>query len=212
MSFRFVFLALVLSSSTSVMASTSVELMFGYPYNTKSPLHINQDGSSNIATRADFETEPFTPPFYYSMRLAKRTDNAAWELELLHHKLYLQNRPANVQRFDVSHGFNLLFVNRSWDIQPLILRIGLGAVVAHPENTVNNQPLADDGGLFGSGQYLAGATGQLSAGWSYAFHRHWFATLEGKLTYAYARLKIADGHANLLHGALHALGGIGYRW
>lgn len=203
---------LVLMSSSAVLAENSVRFSLGAPYNTISPMKVSQDGYADFSMKADFESRPVSPPVYYSLRYAHTRDKASWELELLHHKLYLTTAHPDIQRFSATHGFNLLMINRSWQTDPLTLRIGMGTVFVHPENTVRNAVLEEDKGLFGSGQYVTGISGQVSMEHTHDFSRSWFATAEGKITYAYVNIPIKDGKANLLHGAIHGLIGIGYRW
>lgn len=52
-------------------------------------------------------------PLHYALRVARWRENRAWELQILHHKLYLRNRPPAVETLSVSHGFNSLTLNRA---------------------------------------------------------------------------------------------------
>jgi hypothetical protein len=79
-----------------------------------------------LLQNAKYHTEPFNESPYYAWRLAKWSKNRAWEFELVHHKLYLSNPPAEVQHFEVSHGYNLITINRAWLLRGFIWRFGAG--------------------------------------------------------------------------------------
>lgn len=209
---RIFFLLIFVFFTTPLLAANSVQLMFGAPYNTISPLKISQQDQPDISVKADFTSKPVNLPPYYSLRIATTSSARSWELELLHHKLYMTSSHADIQKFEATHGFNYLMLNHAWHVQPLTLRIGLGSVVTHPENTVRNQSLDENKGIAGSGYYLSGVSGQLSMSWSHEFTRHWYATAEGKITYAWVIIPVAKGDAELLHGAIHGLAGFGYQW
>jgi hypothetical protein len=110
---------------------------------------------------AEYSTEPFKESPYYAWRIGKRR----WSLELIHHKLYLENKPEDVQHFEVIHGYNLLTANRILKERRFILRLGAGPVIAHPETEVCRKRFSNlEGDLFGTRHFMvAGACGQISA-------------------------------------------------
>lgn len=191
----------------------TLEVMGGAVFNVKTPLKIEQSGQPNIdIDSAEYDTKPFQSPIYYSVRFANWRGDRATEVELIHQKLFLQNGQAEVQRFDISHGFNMLFLNKAWKKDGLIFHFGGGAVITHPENTVRNLPLPQDGGLFDRGYYLSGAAVQFAVGKEIPISGRLFGVLEGKVTAAYAKVKVVDGHANVSNVALHGLFGVGYKF
>ncbi len=132
-----------------------------------------------------------------------------WELELVHDKLYLVDGPAEVGAFSISHGFNLLTVNRAWEAGGLVRRLGAGAVVTHPENTIRGKALPEDGGLLGWGYYLSGPTVQAAVEKRFRVRGDLFLPVEGKATASFARVPVADGSADVPYAALHGLAGLG---
>jgi len=48
---------------------------------------------------AQFETEPFTLPVYWNIRLGKMIGKRIFETEVIHHKLYLKNTTAETIYF-----------------------------------------------------------------------------------------------------------------
>ena len=68
----------------------------------------------NLNFKAEFYSEPFKKPFFYVYRISKWKNNKAWEIEMMHQKLYLKNPPKEIQYFSITHGFNLITINRSY--------------------------------------------------------------------------------------------------
>jgi len=179
-----------------------VELFGGSAYNFRTNLKIEQAGQPDIDFRARYETKPFTEAPYYVWRVGKWSDDHGWELEWIHHKIYLDNNPPDVQNFEVSHGYNMFVVNRAQRHGDVIYRYGVGPVIAHTESTIRG--LEHD-----TGYDLAGAALQIAAERRFPLSEKWFAAVEGKLTAAYARVDVADGKATVPNVALHAIVGIG---
>ena len=207
---------LVLGMPVYAYAEESVwafELYTGGTYNFESPLEISQDGEEEIEIdSAEFETRPFEHPLYYAWRVSRWLDTRGWELELVHDKLHLKNKPAEVQGFSISHGFNLLTLNRAWNINKLIYRVGLGVVIAHPEFKIRGENFSDDEGIFDSGYHLAGPTAQVAVGKRFYVSDNLFVGIEGKLTASYACISVRDIDAEVTNVAIHGLLGLGYEF
>jgi hypothetical protein len=183
----------------------------GVVENLETSLTIRQSGSPDIEVDADYETRPFESPLYYMLRAGRWRGRAGWEIELVHHKLFLPNPPAEVHDFSISHGYNLLTVNRAWEARWLILRAGAGVVVAHPENTVRSRTLDPSDTNLSGGYHLTGPVLQLAAEKRFALGERWFIGLEGKITGARAEVPVAGGDADVPNVAFHGLVGIGWR-
>lgn len=131
------------------------EVLSGDAYCFRTPLKMHLADHPDISENtADYATNPFQTPIYYAIRAGRWHNNRAWELEMVHLKIDLQNKPDNVQRFEVSHGYNLITLNRAWLYHFLVLRIGVGVVVSHSESTIYNQGFDEHGGLLREGYYL----------------------------------------------------------
>lgn len=190
-----------------VSASVAVSLAGGAAYNAPAPLHIRQDGAAVLDRgAARYDTRPFESPPYYAARAGHWKEDRGWELELIHHKLYLRDAPPDVE-FAVSHGLNLLLVNRAFRRGPWLWRLGAGPVIAHPETKVRGRAL--EGGGLGGGYFLSGAAAQLGVERRV---RVWklFLFVEAKASFAWARVPVAGGRASLLNPALHGLFGLGW--
>jgi stage V sporulation protein SpoVS len=104
----------------------------------------------------------------------------------------------------VSHGWNLVTIQRASRGRILDWRIGAGAVVAHAEGRIRGREV-------GTGDYhLSGAGALVGAGKSFAISRRFFATAEGQVTFSWARVPIEEGHARTANVAFHALFGLGF--
>ena len=192
--------------------SWSAEYFGGSAYNFTTPLGIYQDGMENIGVNAEYATRPFHGSPYYSARIGQWHGNRGWEWELIHHKLFLKNPPRDVQHFEISHGYNLLTTNRVWERRGLLLRLGAGLVVTHPETLVRGEQYPMDQGFFGTGLFLSGLTAQAAIGKRLYLWKGLFLALEGKLTAAYAIIPVADGLATVPNLAVHGLFGLGYTY
>ncbi len=185
------------------------QLGTGSAYNFTTPLEIRQDGEPDINIDAQYETRAFsTAAWYYDMRVAKWKGNHAWEFETHHQKLYLDNRPADVQSFAISHGYNLNTLNSAWLINNFIYRLGLGIVITHPETIIRNKEYNDKGGI--NGFHLSGVTAQAAVEKRFSFTEKIFGYLEAKLTASYAEIPIEDGDATVPNAAIHGIFGTGY--
>lgn len=139
----------------------SLEIHGGIPYNIPAPLVVKQDNEPTIRLNARYSSEPFRSPGYYILRGGRWKDGRSWEIEFVHHKLYLDNKPPEIQEFSISHGYNILTFNRAFTKVlfgnfDYLLRLGAGVVISHPETTIRNQAYVQDSGLFGAGYYFTG--------------------------------------------------------
>jgi hypothetical protein len=176
------------------------------------PLSLEQEGFAPIELSASYGNRPFDSPPQWVLRLSARVQGGVWELQHLHHKLYLNNRPAEVERFDVTHGYNILTLGRAWPRGAFQLRLGVGVVIAHPESTVRGLRFGPEEGIFGLDQYLTGPALMLGASREFGLGRRVFLSVELQLTAAHARVPIQGGSAKAPNVALHFLIGPGFRF
>jgi hypothetical protein len=208
--------------SNMVMAQEegmSFEYQIGGAYNIPTFLKIRQEGYPTInVSSARFSTRPFDGAVYYMVRVGLWKDNSAWEFEFIHHKLYLENKPEEVQQFDLTHGFNLMYINRT--LKPIkiteklkvITRIGAGMILTHPENIVRGMEFKDEGGLNRKnlkGYFFSGGTAQLAYQFRYDLHKMVFIGGEIKFTGSYAKINIRNGDATMPNLTVHGLFGFG---
>jgi len=189
----------------------TAEAFLGGACNLRTTLRIEQSTYPTIRWDANYRTRASEPPLYYALRIARWTGDSAWGLDLVHHKLYLEDLPPEVQEFSVSHGYNLLTIGRARRWLGMILWAHAGAVIAHPENTVRGRRLPESRGALGSGYYLAGATAGASVAKRIPLGERWFVAFEARLAACSARVPVEGGHADVPNTALHLWAGIGRR-
>jgi hypothetical protein len=176
----------------------------GTSWSVPSTLAVDQSGLSRLELRARWETRPLEDAPYYAARVALWSGRRGWELQLLHHKIYLTNETPEVERFEVSHGWNLITLQGAGRGQALEGRGGAGAVVAHPAGRIRGRDV--DTGAY----HLSGAGALVGAGKSFAISRRFFASAEAQVTLSWARVPIETGHARTVNAAFHVLFGFGF--
>jgi len=184
----------------------------GTAWNVPSTLTVRQEGQPDVSLTAHWETRPFVNPIYWAVKASLETRSGAWELMLIHDKLYLSNGPTEIGTFEVTHGFNLVTLGRSWPLGAgFSVRAGAGLVVAHAESTVRGEYEGDAGNL-GGGYELTGPVLLAGAGWQLPLSRLFFVSAEALVTAAYARVPVARGDAVFWNVAFHGLVGLGVRF
>jgi hypothetical protein len=211
--FILIFAFLLPEETVVAQAHWSLELGGGVVWNAKTRLTIEQDGEPDIRLTADYETRPFGDPWYYLIRVTRSKDSSAWELQFLHHKLYLKNTTDEVEHFEISHGYNIFTLNRAFLSLPVTLRIGGGIVLAHTESKVRGKEYkGNNGGIFGSGYRITGPVVIAGGSRPLWLSSRWFVTPEIQVSAAWARVPVADGDATAPNVAAHFLIGAGYRF
>lgn len=120
-----------------------INLTPGLSYVPPVPLSIKQENQETINLWAKYESAPLKLPPYYSVRLGFSKEGKGWEVEMNHLKVYLKNKPNEIGRFSISHGYNQILINRIFKTDRLNSKAGLGIVAAHPENSVRGHTLND---------------------------------------------------------------------
>ena len=187
-------------------AQWRVEAFTGTAHNFTTPLTVHQPGLPDFRMDARYDTRPFTGSPYDSARLGWWRGSSGWELQLLHHKLYLANPSAEVSHLEISHGYNMLTVNRALERGGLVLHGGAGLVVTFPETTVRGRKRPT------LGYDLSGFT--MAAGVGGRWPRTTRLSLSGelRLTLSWATIPVFEGEADVPNRALHFLVGLGYRF
>ncbi len=187
------------------------EFYCGLPLNIPMPLTINQNGERPLSLTARYASLPFNIPIFWIWRLSLYSENNGWEFEAVHHKMFLENKPSEVQQFDISHGLNLIFINRVWQTEEFIFRFGAGVAVAHPENEIRNKKLDEDKGILNLGYYISGPAINLSIGRHIDVTEFFYFSAETRINAAYAVVPIADGDSNVYCLSLQAVFGFGIK-
>jgi hypothetical protein len=187
------------------------ELHGGGVYNLPMPLKIRQNGHPDIKLTARYNSESFVLPVYWDWRLSRWNNEKAWELEVIHHKLYLSNTTSEVQKFSISHGFNMIFLNRGIDKTNFNYRYGIGLALIHPESKIRNLEFGDSNNDIDMGYYISGPIINLAIGKNYRLSKRFYLNGEAKTTLAWASVRIAEGNADVYNIAFHIILGVGYK-
>ncbi len=198
------------AAGASSPASWTAGLGTGAVSNVPTTLRIEQDGAPTLRMTAHYAARPLKAPFYYSAWIARGTRSGAWEVEFIHHKLYLEDTTPDVPHLEATHGYNYLLVNRAERRGGLLWRIGAGIVLVHLEGTVRGRAIHVPPGLLGSGYRLAGPSARLGAGREIGLGDRVYLLPEVKLTAAYVKVPIEGGHVTCPNVAVHAVLGLGY--
>jgi hypothetical protein len=124
----------------------------------------------------------------------------------------MQNRPPEVQSFEITHGFNLITANHRWSLLGFHFRAGAGMVLAHPQTQIRSRVFDEHSGIFGLGFFVSGVSAQAGLGWRYRLTPRLDAGTEVKLTAAAAHLPIAGGSVDIANFAVHGLVSLRYRF
>lgn len=223
----FALLFFVLISVTPLRAeewSHAIDLQTGSAYNFPMPLRFEQ-GAYQKSLTAEYSTRAFGPGAapYYNLRYRNRweglsifgLDKMWWSLELLHHKLWLDNRPPEVDEFRMTFGFNLIPFSLGGAINEwLNVYGGTGPIVVHPVNTVNGLTLPNEPIMWPTDHRytLVGWGLQLGLEAHYPLWRNVFLNADTRLSYSYSSVPLVGGRAKTHQASWHFHGGLGYRW
>jgi hypothetical protein len=193
-------------------ASAQLELQafLGSSVSAPSPISIHQQGQPDLRFTAHWATRPFLDTWYYGGRIGLWKGSRGWLLDFTHHKLYLTNPPAEVQRFRITNGMNMLTVSRGFRRGKLTYAFGAGPVITYPVNTVRGEALNKDRGFLG-GYFLSGGNLMASATRRFPLASGVFLSLDGRVTASYVRVPVAHGHASVPNAAVHFHMGLGYQ-
>jgi hypothetical protein len=130
-------------------------------------------------------------------------------LDFTHHKIYLTNGPAEVQRFRITNGMNMITVSRGFRHGPLSFALGAGPVVTFPRTRIRGDMLQSGQGFWG-GYFLSGGHLMASATRIVPVIAGAFLSLDARASASYVRIPVAHGHASVPNFALHLHAGLGY--
>lgn len=196
----------------SAAQTLTFEAMGGTAYNVPTPLTIQQDGFPEIRFTAHYDTKAFGPYApYYSWRLDLWDAHGAWELQQVHHRLFLENTTPEVSLFEIHFGYNYFLAGRAWRAHGFILHADGGVIITNPESVVRGLRLnAASGGFFDAGYRLSGFGGGLSVSRRAMISTHFYLLADGGLLMAHAHVPVADGSASVPNVGFHGHLGVGF--
>ena len=200
----------------NILMGFSVDLSLGEVYNLDQDISISRTNGSDINFHASFKTNGLKSPQYYSLRLGSEIRQIHTEFEFIHHKLYVEDLPPEIDKFEVSDGYNLLLINIVNNIRDnLLYRFGLGTVVTHPDIVIEGQTNYVEGGglipkFWTEGYHWGGICSQASLGYRKKITSQIQLNLETKIIYASAKIPVVDGSFILPNLSLHFLAGFSF--
>ena len=197
-------------SSKKDSSKICFEYHFGTVWNAKLPLTIVQSGYPDIyIKKADFYSEPFVSPHYWDWRFTYWKKKYGFSFEAIHHKLYLKNKPPEVKRFGISHGYNMLVISVVRRFKYVNIHLGGGSVLLHPESTIRGKVWPEGPGFDWKGYRLRGGVLNIAASHKFKIWKRFYVNTEGKSTFSRAITPVVDGYAIVNNIALQFLFGIG---
>ncbi len=191
----------------------SFELQFGVVQSLDLPLVFYQHGYPEIRlNKADYYSEPLNDPPYWNWRFSRWKKKKSIEFEAVHHKFFLKNPPPGVEMFQVTHGYNMLFLNRGWEVGKYIVRAGLGTGLVHPESRVRGLYYEFGSGLDLPGYRIRGITANLSGARQFPIGKYFFVNAEAKIHASVANIDIVNGHARMHTVVFQLILGPGVNW
>jgi hypothetical protein len=148
--FLFTLFSGLCSPAVAGAQGVTVDLMFGSAYNVPTPLTIRQQNHPVLEHTARYDTRPLGPYApYYAGRVTfwRGNGNAGWEIEVIHHRLFLANTTPDIQRFEIHFGYTYLLAGGAWRAKGFELHVNGGAVLTNPANVVRGLPMntSDEG-------------------------------------------------------------------
>ncbi|MGF1787239.1 hypothetical protein L4D00_15700 [Photobacterium swingsii] len=207
--YRYTLTALLGCTTIDISAKEGWELSaaLGMSYSLAQTITVKQNNQPDLLVDGQRESKPFSAPFYYALRVGFWWEDQAIELEGIHHKIYVEdNLPPPLEKFEITDGYNLLYLNYAYAWQEsLIFRAGIGSVIAHPDIIIAGERTL-------GGYQFSGLTGQVAIEKEFALTSHWLLSLEGKLSYSQADIDINNGSIDAPDTAFHLIGHIKYNF
>lgn len=201
-----VWLLMFLIGHASYGQNLRLELFGGSAHSFPSEVTVRQKGYPEVSKVAQWSTRPLEPAPYYSARIGWWSESSAWEVEMLHHKIYMDNTDNIFVNYRSTFGFNMFLLNRAYELTPyLIVRYGIGPVVSHPINNIRGKEYSSN-----VVYHIVGASAQGAIQSRQKIINNLYVTQEAKITYAFANLPISDGDSSVTNLAIHGLIGLSY--
>jgi hypothetical protein len=209
---RFLALLLVCLAGWPARALAQLELQafLGTSVSAPSPLWVTQRGQPGLDFTAHWATRPFLDTWYYAGRIGLWSGNRGWFFDFTHHKIYLTNPPAEIQKFRITNGMNMFTLSRGFRRGKFSYALGAGPVITYPINRVRGQKLQSGRGFLG-GYFVSGGSLLVSATRRFPLTAGIFLSLDGRVSASYVRVPVANGHASVPNLALHLHGGLGFQ-
>lgn len=194
---------LCLLTRAPLSAQWRVDAWLGDAWSSHSRLTISQSGQSDLSLRPNWSTKPWEPTWYYSGRISRWSGRSGWGIEYIHHKLYLDNPPSEVEFFRITNGVNFWMGERLWRRHRWEFGVGAGGAWLVPISKVRSQEYDKANGIWGSQYELGGAVLSASVARRLKLLPWVYGNLSLKGTASHLSANIAEGKAKTMNYALH---------
>ena len=191
-------------------ARWTFDLNFEDVYNVPMPLTIKQNGYPDIKFIAKFTADAFTAPVCWDWRFSRWENGKSWEIEAIHDKLYLINTNDEITKYSISHGFNIITINRGFEKKFVSYKIGVGTILIHPESVIRGMGFGSSSDYTDFGYFITGPILMFTICKPIQFCDRFYLNFEGKTSFAYSYVKVAKGYSNLYNFAFHVGIGLGF--
>jgi len=208
---RFLLLALLSSPLPLGAQGVSLEIMTGSSLNFPTGLVVRQQGFPDLDLTAHYDTDPFGPGTpYYAFRALFWEGEEAWEVGMLHQRLFLKDPPPEIQYFAIHYGYNFFLFGRAFRMGDFRLHLDLGPILTSPDNTVRDMAYTTTGGLLGSGYHLSGFGITVGLSRNFPLSSRTFFLLDSTLASGWTwGVPIVNGSADVPNLSLHGRLGFG---
>jgi hypothetical protein len=208
-------LALCLGAVTGRPAraqDVSVDLLFGTAYNAPTPLTIRQEGFPDLGHTAHYRTRPLGPYApYYSARLSVWRGDRAWEVHVVHHRLFLHNTTPEIERFEVHFGYSYLMAGHAWRRGGFVIHAAGGAVITRPANRVRGRSFGTGDPDAPAGGYdLSGVGAAIGISRRARVARHLSVVGTAAFIAGRASVPVNGGSATVPNAGIHGQIGLGF--
>ncbi len=171
---------------------------------------FNFDDRDDEVFTAKYNNRSFEDSFWWFFRFENWKNKKSRGMELIHHKIYLDNTNDVVENFSISDGYNLLYYTMGKQRNKSSYRLGLGVVLAHSDVTIQGREQYKRKGFVG--HKLAGPSLMLNyERWIWE-NNYYFISFDSKLTFSYAVAPISTSRSEYVVApdiALHVSLGLG---
>lgn len=199
---------LILATSRPCAAQWRVAGWLGDAAQLPTPVTFSQVGTPDISATGHWSTRPWAPTWYYGGEISHWTGHTGWGLTYMHHKMYMDNPPPDVQYFRVTNGVNFILAERLWATHGWEFGAGAGPVLTVPVSSIRGAVYDNAHGIFHSVYELGGVGASAGVTRRLRLLPFTYGLLSIKATAAYLHVNIADGHAVTTDFALHVQYGL----
>jgi hypothetical protein len=194
--------------------TTSIDLMIGSAYNVPTPLTVRQSGYPDLTITAHYDTKPFGPYApYYTWRLDVWRKDRAWELQHVHHRIFLANPTPEIESFSIHYGYNYILFGRAWRGRTYVVHASGGVVITSPASTIRGHSLnTRDPGILDVGYRVTGVGAALAVSREWTFATHAYVLADGAILAGTVSVPVVDGHARAPNFGFHGHIGLGLKF